>query len=398
MTLSMKIEGILSERVTASEQSSTVRIADMAKKLKEKGNAVYDFSAGRAFEHTPEYVMEGAIAAMRAGDTHQTMAQGTTLYREACATKLHRENGITANPETDIVATMGCKQGLTVSLLAILNPGDEVIVEDPCFVSYKQIIRYLGGNPVDVPLLPENKFRWKREQLEAAITEKTKAIIMCTPHNPTGVVHSIEDLGEVAYVAKKYNLYVITDEPYERMVWGGRQHLNLASLPGMRERTITLMSLTKSFSMGGWRIGFAHAEPHFIEQMTKLQQHLITCVSSFVQAGGAIAFGQNPHDEVQKCWAEWEKKVTFFTQSLNEINGIKCYTPEGGFYGWVDISELNIPSEKFCDQLLEREKVALVPGVSFGKHGENYVRVTCVKSWEEINNGLEGIRSFVQNL
>ncbi|MFZ1806074.1 MAG: aminotransferase class I/II-fold pyridoxal phosphate-dependent enzyme [Cyclobacteriaceae bacterium] len=394
----MKITEILSDRVRASEQSSTVRIADMAKRLKEKGNTVYDFSAGRAFEHTPEYIMEGAIAAMRAGDTHQTMAQGTTLYREACAIKLHRENGIVANPETDIVATMGCKQGLTVSLLAILNPDDEVIVEDPCFVSYKQTIRYLGANPVEVPLLPEYKFRWKREQLEAAISKRTKAIIMCTPHNPTGVVHSMEDLEEVAFVAKKYNLFVITDEPYERTVWGGRRHLNLASLPGMKERTITLMSLTKSFSMGGWRIGFALADARLIQQMTKLQQHLITCVSSFVQAGGAIAFGQDPHDVVQKYWAEWEKKVTFFTQSLDGIPGLKCYTPEGGFYGWVDISALDITSEEFCNQLLEGEKVALVPGVSFGAHGENYVRITCVKSWEEINNGLERIRSCVQSL
>ncbi len=386
----------LSDRVISSEPSSTVRIADKAKLLREAGHEVYDFSAGRAFEHTPSYVVDAALQAMSAGDTHQTMAQGTTKYRKACANKLLRENGIEANPETEIVATMGCKQGLTISLLTLLNPGDEVIIEDPCFVSYKQTIQYLGGVSVSVPLFAKNNFRWESEQLEEVITEKTRAIIMCTPHNPTGVVHSREDLEEVAEVAIKHNLTVITDEPYERMTWGGRKHVNLATLPGMAERTITLMSLTKSFSMGGWRIGFAYASSNKIEQMTKLQQHLITCVNSFVQAGAIVAFGQPPRDEVLDFWQQWEKKVVHFTNSLDQIAGLKCYVPEGGFYGWVDISELNVSSGKFCDQLLEDESVALVPGASFGRHGENFVRVTCVKSWDEINEGLKRISEFVQ--
>ncbi len=388
----------LSKRVISSEQSSTVRIADKAKALREKGQTVFDFSAGRAFEPTPNYVMDAAISAMKNGDTHQTMAQGTTKYREACAIKLARENNMVADPETEIVATMGCKQGLTISLLAVLNPGDEIIVEDPCFVSYKQTIRYLGGKAVAVPLLKENNFRWKKEQLEQAITPRTKAIIMCTPHNPTGVVHTLEDLEEVAEVARKHSLFVITDEPYERTVWGRRKHINMATLPGMKDLTITLMSLTKSFSMGGWRIGFAQANAHLIAQMTKLQQHLITCVSSFVQAGGTVAFGQVPHDEVLQYWSEWEKKVIHYTNCLDKIEGLKCYTPEGGFYAWVDISELNISSEAFSDQLLEKENMAVIPGASFGEQGKDYIRITCVKSWDEIDQGLARIYSFVQEL
>ena len=389
---------LLSERVVNSVTSATVRIADKAQAIREKGNQVFDFSAGRAFEHTPSYVLEAAIKAMREGQTHQTMAKGTTEYREACAKKLSRENNIIADPETEIVATMGCKQGLTVALLTILNPGDEVIVEDPCFVSYKQTVRYLGGVPVEVPLYTHNNFRWKREQLEAAITHKTKAIIMCTPHNPTGVVHCKEDLEEVAYVAKKHNLIVITDEPYERTVWGGKKHTNLVTLPGMDKHTITLMSLTKSFSMGGWRLGFAHANPEKIRQMSKLQQHLITCVNSFAQAGGIKAFEEEPREEVVNYWLEWEKKVSYFTENLNKIEGLKCYTPEAGFYGWVDISEVGISSSEFCDQLLEMYQVAIIPGSSFGKMGENYVRINCVKPWEEIEEGLKRISYFVKSI
>ncbi len=388
----------ISTRVQNSEPSSTVMIADKARSLREEGKKVFDFSAGRAFEPTPGYVIEGAIDAMRAGDTHQTMAKGTTVYRKACSIKLQRENNITADPEKEIVATMGAKQGLTISLLALINPGDEVIVEDPCFVSYKQTIHYLGGKAVPVPLRPENNFRWNKEELESYISPKTKAIILCSPHNPTGVVHTNEDLQEIAGLAVKHNLYVITDEVYERMAWGGREHINMATLPGMKSRTITLMSLTKSFSMGGWRIGFVYAEQAIVRALEKLQQHLITSVNSFVQAGGAIAFGQEPLPEVKAYWTEWQKKVKYFTEALNDIDGLKCSMPEGSFYAWTDISALNISSESFANQLLMKENVAVIHGSSFGKIGENYIRITCVKSWEEINEGLGRIRTFVQEL
>lgn len=388
----------LSRRVLESVQSSTVGIADKVKQLQEQGQTVYDFSAGRAYEHTPKYVTEAAIEAMLNGDTHQTRAQGTTEYRVACAAKLARENGINANPETEIVATMGCKQGLTIALLAILNPGDEVIVENPCFVSYKQTIQYLGGVSVAVPLLKEKNFRWTKEQLLQAVTEKTKVIVLCTPHNPTGVVHTVEDLEEIAYVARKHNIMVITDEPYERNVWAGRKHHNIANLPGMKKLTITLMSLTKSFSMGGWRVGFAYAEYAIIQQMTKLQQHLITCVNSFVQAGAVKAFENPPQKEVLEFWTEWEKKVKYFTTELNSINGLKCDMPEGGFYAWVDISALAMSSKSFADQLLTEHKVAVIPGDSFGNEGEGYIRINCVKSWDEIENGLEGIKNFISRM
>ena len=388
----------ISTRVQNSEPSSTVMIADKAKSLREEGKKVFDFSAGRAFEPTPGYVVEAAIEAMRSGDTHQTMARGTTAYRKACAVKLQRENNITADPEKEIVATMGAKQGLTISLLALINPGDEVIVEDPCFVSYKQIIHYLGGKAIPVPLRAENNFRWDKEELESCISPKTKAIILCTPHNPTGVVHTLEDLQEMAELAIKYNLYVITDEVYERMTWGGREHINLATLPDMKSRTITLMSLTKSFSMGGWRIGFVYADHTIIKELEKLQQHLITSVNSFVQAGGAVAFGREPLAEVRGYWMEWEKKVKFFTEALDNIEGFKCKMPEGSFYAWTDISELDISSETFATQLLIEKNVAVIHGSSFGKTGEDYIRITCVKSWDEINEGLNRIRAFVKGL
>jgi len=384
----------LSERVLSSSPSSTVGIADRVTSLRAQGETVYDFSAGRAFEPTPEYVTEEAIRALREGDTHQTMASGTLKYREACARKLVRENHLQVDPEKHIVATMGCKQGLTAALLALVDPGDEVIVEDPCFVSYKQLVSYVGGVPVPVPLLKENRYRWKSEQLLESVTSRTKAIILCTPQNPTGVVHLQEDLEAIAKVARKYDLFVITDEPYERTVWTGREHLNLATLPGMFERTVTLISLTKSFSMGGWRVGFAMADEPVINQMAKLQQHLITSVNSFVQAGAAEAFGKEPEPVVLDTWKEWEHKVKEVNTRLNDMDGLSCQIPEGGFYAWVDVSGLGLNSMDFCEQLLEEKRVAAVPGISFGKQGTAFVRITCVKSWEELDGGLERIAQF----
>jgi aspartate/methionine/tyrosine aminotransferase len=291
---------------------------------------------------------------------------------------------------------MGVKQGLTIALLTLLNPGDEVIVEDPCFVSYKQTIQYLGGVSVPVALRPENHYRWDPDELKAAITDKTKAIILCTPQNPTGVVHTKEDLNQIAEIAIANDLIVITDEVYERITWGGRKHLNLATFPGMQTRTITLMSLTKSFAMGGWRIGFVYASPEIIDQMEKLQQHLITSVSSLSQAGGCVAFGEPPKEEVLGYWNEWENKVRYFTSSLDHIQGLTCSMPEGAFYGWVNIGALGVTSGDFVDALLEKEQVALIHGSSFGEMGRDYVRITCVKSYEEIDEGIKRIRRFVE--
>lgn len=387
-----------SDRVLKSRLSSTVGIADKVKQLREQGEHVFDFSAGRAAEPTPNYIVDAAIKAMRSGDTHQTKAKGTTTFRKACAIKLARENQIHANPEKEIIACMGVKQGLTISLLTLLNPGDEIIVEDPCFVSYHQLIKYMGGVAVPVPIRPENNFRWDVNELEAHITSRTKAILFNSPHNPTGVVHTPEDLATIAQMAQKYNLYVITDEVYERMTWDGHQHTNLATLPGMKDRTITIMGLTKSFSMGGWRIGFVYASQSLIELMEKLQQHLITSANSFVQAGAAVAFQEPPKAEVIQYWKEWQEKCRFATTAINNTNGLSAQMPEGAFYAWTNIKALNIPSETFCKELLEKQKVAAIPGSSFGKIGEGYIRITCVKSWQEMREGIQRIQWFVKNL
>ncbi len=384
--------GGLGNKVDQITRSATVGIADKVTRLRQQGNEILDFSAGRAFEPTPDYVRQAAADALLAGVTHQTMARGTLEFRKACARKLSRDNFLEADWESEILATMGVKQALTLALLGVVGDGDEVLVEDPCFVSYQALITIAGGQTRQLPLRQENNFRWTRQQLEDAVTDRTRAILFNSPQNPTGTVHSKADLEVIAGVARDRDLMVITDEVYERVTWDGRGHICMATLPGMRERTITCMGLTKTFSMGGWRIGFVFAPADIIDGLEKFQEHLITCANSFTQVGAATALNEPPRDEVTELWREWEARCEMMTQGVSEIPGLKCAKPEGGFYAWVNISGTGLRSQEFADKLLNEQQVAVVPGSAFGPNGEGYIRINCVRNRDELVEGLKRLR------
>jgi len=367
--------------------SATVRIADVVSDMRRRGIDVVDFSAGRAAEHTPAYVIEAAAQAMQRGDTHQTPAQGKPEFREACARKLARDNGIEADPERELIATLGCKQGLFLGLQATLDLGDEVLVEDPGFVSYQPEIQYCGGRAIAVPL------PWTAEALAEKLTSKTRGLVLCSPQNPTGTVHRREDLEIIAGFAKEHDLLVYSDETYERLTWDGHEHISIASLPAMRERTIALMGLTKSFSMGGWRVGFALAPAPILEVMITVQQHVVTCAGSFAQTGAVAAYAEPPREEVRALWEDWEKRCRRVAEALDAIPDVHCSMPEGAFYAWANIRALGEPSATLADRWLDELHVAVVPGSAFGPQGEGYVRITCVRSWEELETGLSRLRS-----
>jgi len=381
----------LSERVARTPSSATVRIADLASEMRRKGIQILDFSAGRAVEGSPQYINEAASQSLLTGDTHQTPAQGKPEYRENIAHKLQRENDLDVDPDKNVIATLGCKNGLTLALMATINPGDEVIVEDPCFVSYGATIGFFEGKTVPVPLRAENDFRWTRNELERAVTDRTRCILICSPQNPTGTVHTEDDLDMISEVAKSHNLWVISDEIYERITWGGRRHICIASRSGMKDRSIGLMGFTKTFSMGGWRIGYMVAPETIIESCVVFQQHLMTCAGSFTQAGAALALSEMVRSEVLEMWMDWEKRCQFVTEEINKIPKLSCRMPEGAFYAWIDIRQTGEMSADFCERMLEEQRVALVPGAPFGPSGEGYVRMTCVKSWDDLKKGLKRI-------
>lgn len=368
-------------------------MADIAAAMRRSGTQVVDFSAGRAAEHTPAPIVEAAVAAMRDGFTHQTPARGTPIFLEACAAKLARENGIAVDPAREVIATLGCKQGLTLALLATLDPGDEILVENPGFVSYAPTIRMMGAVPVPVPLRPELAFRWDPVELDAAVTPRTRAILKCSPHNPLGVVHTAADLEAIAAIVRRHDLVVISDEIYERATWGENPHIGIATLPEMQSRTVTLMGMTKTFSMGGWRIGFAFAETSIVDAMVRVQQHLMTCAGSFAQVGAAHALNAGQTPEVRALWDDWKARCAFLADALDAMPGIRCARPEGGFYAWADVSSLGMESAAMAELLLNEQAVATVPGSSFGDMGEGYLRFTCVRSWDELHEGLDRVRA-----
>lgn len=395
MTSGVQVRARLSRRLLETEPSATVRIADLASELRRQGLQIVDLSAGRAAEGSPDFVNQAGVAALIGGDTHQTPARGTPAYRAACAAKLHRDNGIEADPEKRIIATFGCKNGLTLALLGTVGPGDEVIIEDPGFVSYRATIGFCGATPVPVPLREEGGWRWSRDDLEAAVTDRTRAILFCSPHNPTGTVHTAEDLEMIASVARGHDLLVISDEIYERTTWQGRKHRCIATLPGMEERTITLMGLTKAFSMGGWRIGFAYAPDDIIQAMVVLQAHLATCAGSFTQAAAAVAFASDPA-HVEDLWRTWERRCTRAATELDRLPGVSCAVPQGGFYAWADVRSVGKTSIEIAEDLLREYHVAVVPGSAFGANGEGFIRVTSVKSDADLDRALERFALYFQ--
>ena len=386
------------DRIGKIPESSTVRIADVASMLKRRGENVIDFSAGRAAESTPSFICEAAIQAMESGYTHQTPARGIPAYLDACAGKLARDNGLAMDAETEVIATAGCKEGLLLALFAVVDPGDEVIVEDPCFVSYQPEIALCGGTAVSVPLHAANDNRWTHRDLAAAVTPRTRAILMCSPNNPLGVVHTRDDLEVLRRIAIENDLIVIVDEIYDAAVWGGRKHLPIAGLPGMRERTIGLMGMTKSYSMGGWRIGYAYAHAGVIAKMIVVQQHIMTCASSIGQHAGIAALSEQGIALMQPIWEDWEQRCMHVADSVNEIPGLSTVRPEGTFYVWVDISRTGLSSMQFASRLLEHHKVAVVPGDGFGTQTDNYIRITCVRSPDDIEEGLRRLSAFVRSL
>ena len=388
----------ISTRSTSIPESATVAIADLAARMRRDGHDVIDMSAGRASEHSPEIACEAAIEAMRAGRTHQVEARGTPDYLQACAEKLRRENGLDIDPSKNVIATQGCKQGLALSLLSTVDIGDEVIIEDPCFVSYAPTIRLFGAEPVVVETDRDTRFCWSEDVLEASITDRTRAILFCSPHNPSGTVHTRDDLQAIANVAARHDLTVIADEIYEAVCWDGRKHLPIYSLPGMAERTIGLMGMTKTYSMGGWRIGYAYAAASYIEAMTKAQQHLMTCASSFGQVGAARALQPDVAEVMQPIWADWEERCNYVTRKIGSHAKLSVSTPEGGFYAWVNIGKTGVKSQQFCERLVTESKVATVPGLSFGEACDDFVRITCVRSWDEVKAGVDRIRQFVDQI
>jgi aspartate/methionine/tyrosine aminotransferase len=388
----MKIEKLLSKRTHEIEWSG-IRIMFA---LTDEIPDVVNLGIGQPDFDTPEFIRDAAKQALDDGYTRYPPAKGFVDLRQAIARKLKRENNILAAPETDIYVAVGAMQVIFNTCLHLLNKGDEVIVIDPGYDYYSQI-RLFGGVPVAVPARESNRFKVDPDDIEAAITDKTKLMIINSPSNPTGAIFDEEILRAIAQLAMEHDLIVLSDEPYEHILFDGHQHVSIGSFVGMSERTISAFTLSKSYAMTGWRVGYTVAPPAVIDEMEKLMEHMVSGVTAVAQRA-ALAAIEAPQDCVRDMVAIYDKRRRIVHEGLNAIDGIKCLKPESTFYAFPNISSFGLSSWKFAEYLVKEHKVAVVPGSIFGKAGEGYVRLSFAASIEQLKEGIARIQHGVETL
>ena len=375
--------------------SATLAISAKAAAMRKEGIDVISFGAGEPDFDTPQHIKQAAIEAINSGFTKYTPASGTPELKEAIAEKLKRENGLDYSP-SQIIVSCGAKHSIYNALMAICDPGDEVIIISPYWVSYPEMVRLAGGVPVIVETEMENDYLPSPDAIRSKISPKTKAIIVNSPSNPTGSVCTEEILREIGELAVEGDFYIISDEIYEKLIYDGLRHVSIAALDErFKERTILINGVSKSYSMTGWRIGYAAGPEEVISAMSRIQSHSTSNPTSISQAAALEAL-RGPQEEVERMRAEFERRRELICGKLDEIEGIRYFKPKGAFYVFVDVSafyeKLGVRgSVEFADHLLEKAKVALVPGVAFGD--DRCVRLSFATSDEAIVEGLERIKA-----
>ena len=379
----------LSKTVEELKPSGIRRFFDLAAGME----GVISLGVGEPDFITPWSVREAAILSLEQGYTSYTANAGLMELREEIAGYMQKSFGVCYSPRSEIIVTVGASQALDIALRAILDPGDEVIVVEPSFVSYVPLVSLAGGVPVQVQTLKENGFKILPEQLEKVITDRTKAIILCSPNNPTGTMLSGSELEAIAQIAEKYDLLVLSDEIYAELAYDG-EYTSFAAISGMKKRTILISGFSKGFAMTGWRLGFVCAPEAISQAMLKIHQYAMMCAPTMAQFAAleALKTGRSDVEDMKKSY---RRRRNYFVQSLNEL-GLTCHVPGGAFYAFPSIESTGLSSEEFAEKLLLEEKVAVVPGNIFGESGEGHVRCSYATSMELLQEAIKRIGSFLK--
>ena len=341
---------------------------------------------------TPAPIIEAGIRSLHAGETHYTSNAGLIALREAVAEHLHRLYGITYQAKDEVIISVGVSEALYLTMSALLNPGEEVVVPTPCFVSYQAEVILAGGVPIEIPTYVENGFQLRPEDLQAAITPRTKAILLGYPNNPTGAVYTREILEGIAAIAAEHDLVVVSDELYDQLVYGV-EHVCFATLPGMKQRTVLLGGFSKNYAMTGWRAGYAVGPADIIKGLVRIHQYTIMSAPTMSQVAALEAL-KNGHEFVVQMRDEYNRRRLLIVNGLNQL-GLPTFEPHGAFYAFPNISVTGMDDETFAQKLLEEERVAVVPGNSFGAGGEGYVRCSYATSYEKIEEALRRMQRFM---
>lgn len=379
----------LAHRVVDLKPSGIRKFFDIVATMKD----VISLGIGEPDFTTPGPIMDAGIRSLQAGETHYTSNAGLLELRKGIAEHLERLHGVVYSPVSELIITVGVSEALYLSLTAILNPGDEVLIPTPCFVSYQAEVILAGGVPVEIPTCVEDAFMVRSDALEAAITPRTKAILIAYPNNPTGAVASRDALLDVARVAEKHDLVVISDELYDQLVYGV-QHVCFPMLPEMQKRTILLGGFSKNYAMTGWRIGYAAGPAEIIKGLVRIHQYTIMSAPTTAQVAAleALQIGA-PH--VAEMREEYDRRRRLIVGGLNQL-GLPTFEPHGAFYAFPSIAVTGMDDETFAQKLLEEERVAVVPGSAFGPGGEGYVRCSYATAYEKIEEALQRIERFMR--
>jgi aminotransferase len=379
----------IARRIAAVPPSGIRRFFDIAATMDD----VISLGIGEPDFETPRPILQAGMRSLELGQTHYTSNSGTIELRQGLAEHLKRLYGVEYDARSEILVTVGVSEALYLALTAVLDPGDEVIVPTPCFVAYQPEVAFAGGTPVPLPTTADDQFQVSAQALEQRITPRTKALLIGYPNNPTGAVMSRERLLAVAQVAEKHDLLVISDEIYDRLVYGGHRHVCFAALPGMQPRTITLGGFSKDYAMTGWRIGYAAAPAPILAELRKVHQYTIMSAPTMAQAAGLEALTRG-EDAVAAMVAEYDRRRRLIVSGLNEL-GLPTFEPLGAFYAFPSIRASGLSDESFAEALLQEERVAVVPGNAFGADG-GFVRCSYATAYEKIEEALERMRRFMQ--
>lgn len=379
----------LNETVMRVKPSGIRKFFDIAAEMED----VISLSVGEPDFKTPWHIREAGIASLEKGKTRYSPNRGYTELREEIAHFLKRKYTLEYDPATQVLVTVGGSEAIDLCIRSLINPGDEVLIPEPSFVCYVPITQMAGGVPVIIETEPAHQFKLQAEALEAKITEKTKLLILPFPNNPTGAVMRREDLEAVARVVEKHDLLVLSDEIYSELTYGEQQHVSIAQLPGMRERTVLINGFSKAYSMTGWRLGYAAGPKEILAPMTKLHQYAIMCAPTTAQYA-AIEALKNGDEDIADMKKQYDMRRRLIVDALNQM-GLACFEPEGAFYVFPSVKKTGLTSQQFSEQLIYAKHVAVVPGDAFGDCGEGFLRISYSYSIKHIIEAMERIQAFL---
>ena len=384
-----------SSRSLAIPPSETLTVLEKVRALAAKGYDVVRFDVGEPDFDTPSFIKEAAWRALEQGYTHYVQSRGIPELREAIAEHVSSYTGVEVDPDREVIVTPGAKFALAAALMSVVEEGDEVVILTPEWPTYKACVLLAGGRPIEVPTRPP--YRLDEEALKGAISDRTRAIMLNSPNNPTGGVMPLEDLKAIADIAVERDLIVISDEIYKALVYDGAEHVSIASLPGMKERTVIVDGFSKTYAMTGWRLGWAVGPREVVDAMVRIQQATTTHPTAFVQVAGVAAL-RGPRSFIEEMVREYDRRRRAMVEALNRIEGVRCEPPQGAFYVFPDFSSLGLSSQELSDRLLLEAHVSSVPGHVFGPGGEGRLRLSYTAPVERILEGVRRIERFVESL